>query len=191
VVINTTAHAYEGTDVEDLLTDVVDLDGLRDSGLPTIVLRPTFYMDVWLGPWILPGIRNDGVLAFALPHDHPFSWVSAEEVGAYCAAALARPDLAGRSFDIAGPRALTGDEVAATMTDVLGTPIRWVGISAADYEQALSPLVGPAVAAAVADQIRFIVDGGHGAVDMDETRAQLGVDPVPLDAWVRSQRWGL
>ncbi|MBW3537794.1 MAG: NmrA family NAD(P)-binding protein, partial [Actinobacteria bacterium] len=191
VVINTTAHVYEGTDVEVYNVRQEVLDELRDSGVPTIVLRPTFYMDVWLGPWILPGIQNDGVLAFALPNDYPLSWVSADEVGAYCAVALARPDLAGRTFDIAGPQAMTGDEIAATLTAILGKPITWVGISAADYEQALAPLVGPAVASAVADQIRFLVGGRHGPVDMEQTRAEFGVEPIPLDSWAKSQEWGV
>jgi len=191
VVINTTAHVYGDTDVEVYNVRQEVLDGLRDSGVPTIVLRPTFYMDVWLGPWILPGIQNDGVLAFALPNDYPLSWVSADEVGAYCAAALARPDLAGRTFDIAGPQAMTGDEIAATLTAILGKPISWVGISAADYEQALAPLVGPAVASSVAGQIRFLVGGGHGPVDMEQTRAEFGVEPIPLKSWAVSQEWGV
>lgn len=94
-------------------------------------------------------------------------------------------------FDIAGPQSMTGDDIAATLTAILGKPITWVGISAADYEQTLAPLVGPAVASAVADQIRFLVGGGHGPVDMEETRAQFGVDPIPLDSWADSQEWGV
>jgi NAD(P)H dehydrogenase (quinone) len=191
VVVNTTAHVYEGTDVEVYNVRNHVLQELRGSGVPAIVLRPTFYMDVWLGPWINPGIQNDGVLAFALPHDHPFSWVSADEVGAYCVAALARPDLAGRTFDVAGPDALTGERIAATLSDVLGKAISWVGVTAEDYERALAPLVGPPVASAVADQIRFLVGGGHGAVEMEETRAEFHVAPTPLASWARSQSWAV
>ncbi|HVF05355.1 MAG TPA: NmrA family NAD(P)-binding protein [Frankiaceae bacterium] len=190
LVMNTTAHVYPDTDVEVYNVRQHTLDELSASGVPHVVVRPTFYTDVWLGPWILPGIQN-GVLAFALPEDHPFSWVSAEEVGAYCVAALRRPDLAGRTFDVAGPQVLTGAEIAATLSNLLGKPIGWVGITAADYEQALAPLVGPAVASAVAEQIRFIVGGGHGPVDMTATRTELGVDPIPLESWAKTQAWGV
>lgn len=189
MVFNTTAHVYEGTDVEVYNVRQEVVDELRASGVPAIVLRPTFYMDVLLGPWILPGIRDEGVLAFALPDDHRMSWVSAEEVGAYSVAALGRPELAGRTFDIAGPDALSGDEIAAILSRALGKPIRWVGITAQDYEQALAPLVGAAVAAAVADQIRFIVAGHHGPVDMTETRAQFDVEPIALQQWAKLQDW--
>lgn len=191
LVINTTAHVFEGTDVEVYNVRQEVLDRLWDSGVPTVVLRPTFYMDVWLGPWILPGIHNAGVLAFALPKDHAFSWVSADEVGAYCVAALARPDLAGRMFDIAGPHAMTGAEIAVQLSAILDKPIEWAEISATDYEQALAPLVGPDVASAVADQVRFIVGGGHGAVDMEATRAEFGVEAIPLTSWAKAQNWRL
>lgn len=189
IVFNTTAHVYEGTDVEVYNVRQEVLNRLRASGVPAIVLRPTFYMDVWLGPWILPGIRDAGVLAFALPSDHKLSWVSADEVGAYSVAALGRPELAGRTFDIAGPDALTGDQIAAILTRILGKTIRWVEITAQDYEQTLAPLVGAAVATAVADQIRFIVGGGHGAVDMTETRALFHVEPIALAQWAGVQDW--
>ncbi len=191
VVMNTTTHVYDGTDVEVYNVREEVLDELRGSGLPAIVLRPTFYMDVWLGPWILPGIQDRGALAFPLPNDHPFSWVSADEVGAYCVAALARPDLAGRTFDVAGPHVMTGDEIARNLGAILDKRIDWVGISAADYEQALAPLVGPDVASAVADQVRFIVGRGLGPVDMEQTRAEFGVEPITLDCWAESQDWGL
>ena len=187
LVLNTTAHVYPGTAVEVYEVRQRVLDELAASGVPSVVLRPTFYMDNWLGPWILPGIRDAGVLAFALPEDHPFSWVSAEEVGAYCVAALGRPDLAGQAFDVGGPETLTGAQIAATLEAELGKPVRWVGITAADYEAALVPLLGADVAAAVADQIRFLVGGGHGAVDMRATRELLGVEPVPLSQWVKLQ----
>ena len=190
LVINTTAHVYQGTDVEVYNVRQEVLDELRDSGVPSVILRPTFYMDVWIGPWILPGIQTSGVLAFPLPNDYPFSWVAADEVGAYAAAALARPDLAGRTFDVAGPQGMTGDEIAASLSATLGKPVSWVGISAADYEQALAPLVGPDVASAVADQIRYIVGGGHGTVAMEQTRTEFGVEPTPLDLWAKSQHWG-
>jgi len=33
----------------------------------TLFWRPTFYMEILLGPWIRPGIVDDGVMAFPLP----------------------------------------------------------------------------------------------------------------------------
>lgn len=77
--------------------------GLRDSGIPSVIVRPTTYMENLLGPWALPAIRDGSKVAYPVPTDHRVSWISAED-----AAALERPELAGRTFDVGGPEALTG-----------------------------------------------------------------------------------
>lgn len=189
IVLNTTAHVIDGTDVEVYNVRRHTLDQLADSGVPAVVFRPTFYMEIFLGPWIMPGIQEQGVIAFPLPNDFPMSWVSAEEVGAYCVAALDRPDLAGQSFDIGGPEALTGDEIAARVSALRGRTITWVTIDPSDYEQALVPLFGGAVAAAVADQVRYIIANNIGPVDMTPTRDELGVEAISFEAWAKLQAW--
>jgi NAD(P)H dehydrogenase (quinone) len=153
------------------------------------VLQPTFYMDNFLGPWIKPGIIDSGVLAFALPADLPMSWISAQEAAAYAVDALDRPELAGKVFDIGGPEALTGADLAARFTDALGRPVTYVGIEPDAYEQALLPLFGPAVAYEVAQQVRCIIGRGDGTVDMTHPSKHLKVTPLPLPHWISQQDW--
>ncbi len=189
LVFNTTAHVLDGTDVTVYRVRQEMVDHLRASGVPSVVLRPTFYMDNLLGPWIKPGIVDSGVLAFPLPADFPMSWVSSQEVGAYATAALDRPELVGSTFDIGGPEGLTGEAMAACLSTVLGRPVSYVEIAPDAYEQALVPLFGPAVAYEVAEQVRCIIGRGDGRVDMSQPRDQLGVEPVPLAEWAQRQRW--
>lgn len=189
LVFNTTAHVLDGTEVTVYRVRQEMVDHLWASGLPSVVLRPTFYMDNLLGPWIKPGIIDSGVLAFPLPAKFPMSWVSSQEVGAYAVAALDRPELVGATFDIGGPEGLTGEAMAACFTATLGRPVSYVEIAPDAYEQALVPLFGPAVAFEVAEQVRCIVSRGDGTVDMSQPRHQLGVEPVPLAEWVPRQRW--
>jgi uncharacterized protein YbjT (DUF2867 family) len=113
------------------------VDYLQASGVPSIVLRPTFYTEILLGPWIRPGILEQGLVAFPLPGDLPMSWISATELAGYSLAALDRHDLAGRTFDIGGPEALTGRDLAACLSEALGRSISFVSISPDDYESAL------------------------------------------------------
>lgn len=189
VVFNTSAHVIPDTDVHiyQVRQDVVDY--LQASGLPSIVLRPTFYMEILLGPWIAPGIIDNGVVAFPLPADFPMSWVSASEMAAYSVAALDRPDLAGRTFDIGGPQALSGDEIARHFSEHLQTSVSYVAIPPDDYEQALAPIFGATVAYEVASQVRYIIGSGDGSVDMSETAAQLSVEPLTLHRWIRAHEW--
>ena len=189
LVFNTTAHVLDGTDVTVYRVRQEMVDHLRASGVPSVVLQPTFYMDNLLGPWIKPGIIDSGVLAFPLPAEFPMSWVSSQEVGAYAVAALDRPELVGSTFDIGGPEGLSGKAMAAGLSTVLGRPVSYVEIAPDAYEQALVPLFGPAVAFEVAEQVRSIISRGDGTVDMSQTREQLGVEPVPLAEWAQRQRW--
>ncbi len=189
LVFNTSAHVLPDTDVTIYRVRQQMVDLLRASGVPSVVIQPTFYFEIFLGPWIKPGIVHEGVLAFPLPPSFPMSWVSAQEVGAYAAAALDRPELAGSTFDVGGPEALTGEAIAAQLTNILGRPVNYVGIDPDAYEQALVPMFGEAVASEVAQQVRYITSRGTGSVDMSDLWKQLDVEPVPLAQWAARQNW--
>ena len=189
VVFNTSAHVFQGTDVHAYQARQEVIDHLQESGVPNIVLRPTFYMEIMLGPWIRPGIVEQGVVAFPLPADFPMSWISAGEMAAYGVAALDRPHLAGATFDIGGPEPLTGNDIAQSFSEVLGQSVSYMSIPPDDYERALAPVFGSTVAFEVASQVRYIIDRGDGSVDMTDTAKQLGVESTPLDAWIRQHSW--
>ena len=189
LVFNTSAHVIPDTDVHIYGVRQEVVDYLQASGVPSIVLRPTFYMEILLGPWIRPGIVDNGIVAFPLPADFPMSWVSASEMAAYSVAALDRPDLAGKTFDIGGPEALSGDEIARQFSDLLQKNVSYLAIPPDDYEQALAPIFGPTVAFEVASQVRYIIGTGDGSIDMSETAAEFSVQPVTLHHWLRTHDW--
>ena len=189
VAFNTSAHVFQGTDVHAYQARQEVIDHLQQSGVPNIVLRPTFYMEILLGPWIRPGIVEQGVVAFPLPADFPMSWISAGEMAAYGVAALDRPHLAGATFDIGGPEPLTGNDIAHSFSEVLGKNVSYVSIAPDDYERALAPVFGSTVAFEVASQVRYMIATGDGSVDMTDTARQLGVEPTPLDTWIRQHNW--
>jgi uncharacterized protein YbjT (DUF2867 family) len=189
MVFNTSAHVISGENVHAYEARQEVVDYLHASGIPSVVIRPTFYYEIFLGPWIRPGIVDSGVVAFPLPAQFSMSWISAAETAAYAVAALDRPDLAGKEFDIGGPEALTGDNIAARFADVTGRPMTYVPIDPNDYERALAPTFGETVAHEVAAQVRCIVRRGTGAVDMTATRANLGVEPLHLARWISEHNW--
>ena len=88
LAFNTSAQVIPGTDVHAYQARQAVIDHLQASGVPSVVLRPTFYMEIFLGPWIRPAIVEGGVLAFPLPADLPMSWISAAETASYAVAAL-------------------------------------------------------------------------------------------------------
>lgn len=190
VVFNTSAHVISGEDVRIYHARQEVIDYLHASGIASIVIRPTFYYEIFLGPWIRPGIVDAGVVAFPLPAQFPMSWVSAAETAAYAVAAADRPDLAGQVIDVGGPEALTGEDIADRFRIATGRSMTYVPIDPDEYERALVPVFGEAVAFEVAEQVRCIVRRGTGAVDMTATRATFGVEPLPLSRWISSHDWG-
>ncbi|HEV2087218.1 MAG TPA: NmrA family NAD(P)-binding protein, partial [Cryptosporangiaceae bacterium] len=189
VVLNTSAQVLEGTQVKAYRARQVVVDYLQASGIPNIVLRPTFYMEILLGPWIRPAIVENGLIAFPLPADFPMSWVSATELAGYAVAALDRPDLVGRTFDIGGPEALTGEDLASWFGKALGRTCSYFPITPDDYEKSLAPVFGATVAFEVASQVRCMIDRGSGAVDMTATAATFSVEPLPLSRWIEGHSW--
>lgn len=189
VIFNTSAHVLEGTDVHVYQARQEVVSYLRECGIPNIVLRRTFYMEIFLGPWIRPGIVEHGIVTFPLPADFRMSWVSADELAAYAVAALDRPGLAGAVFDIGGPQALTGDDVARCFSEALDRPMAYAPIPPDDYERALVPMFGATVASEVAGQVRCIIARGDGTVEMTETAAQFSVVPAPLAESIKRHDW--
>jgi uncharacterized protein YbjT (DUF2867 family) len=189
VVFNTSAQVIENTDVHAYQARQVVIDYLHASGVPSVVFRPTFYMEILLGPWIRPAIVNDGIVAFPLPADFPMSWISAAETAGYAVAALDRPDLAGREFDIGGPEALTGEDLAARFATAVGRPVQFVSITPDSYEQSLVSIFGPTVAREVAAQVRCIIGLGSGAVNMESPRSEFSVAPISLTDWIGRHDW--
>ena len=71
-------------------------------------------------------MAQDGVLR-GPAGDGRVAAVARDDVAAVAAAVLAAPDQhAGSSYDVTGPEALTLAEVAALLTEVMGTPIRYL-----------------------------------------------------------------
>jgi uncharacterized protein YbjT (DUF2867 family) len=101
------------------------------------VLRPAFLMENFLAPAVthmFPDLRR-GELATAMRRDTLVDLVSAEDVGAFAAAALRTPErFSGQSIDLAATAATVG-EIGETLSQTLGRQIRVVELTA---EQAVA-----------------------------------------------------
>lgn len=97
---------------------------VRASGLPHTFLRPADFMQNLVD---VHGnaIRTVGEIAVPAGRGRS-AFLDADDIGRACAAVLAAPTAHdGRGYDLTGPDALTFEEVADVMTQVLGRPIRY------------------------------------------------------------------
>ncbi|MFF8829995.1 SDR family oxidoreductase [Streptomyces sp. NPDC015131] len=165
---------------------------LRESGIPLVVLRPPVYLDNLFSPWNGPALVNDGVLAYPLPADAPVAWLSHRDLAEAVYGALTAEGAAGRTYEIGGARALTGDELADAFGRGLGRPVRYRALAPGVFEQGLAGAIGPAAAAGVAGIYHYMASGREPllmAGDDGLSARELGVAPAPADEWVSRQPW--
>ena len=160
---------------------------LQSSGIPYIVIRPTFYIENYAGPFTAPeDIVQQGILRYPpLPRDMRVSWVSLEDVGALAVEALKRPELAGSVFDVGGPEALTGDDIAERFGAILERPITYTPFSLEQYEQMVNGFLGEPIGTHVVRQLRYYEQHRHLLNVSDDMQRVLGELPVHLTTFER------
>ena len=89
-------------------------------------------------------------------------------------AGLQRPELAGRSFDIGGPEALTGEEIAGVLAKVLGRSMHYHALSLADFAAGLNAGLGGRIGDEIAACYAWLAQNQAALVgDMRPTLAAL------------------
>ena len=110
--------------------------------VPAVVLRPTIYMDNLLQPWAAAAARESGVLAYPVSPGIALNWISHHTLGEAALAAATRPGVTGRGFDIAGPAALTGPEVAGRLGQALGRQVTFAELPIPAFAAGLNAAMG-------------------------------------------------
>ena len=114
-----------------------------------------------------------------------------EEVGSLAVEALGRPELAGSVFDVGGPEALTGDDVAERLAAVLGRPVTYEPFSFDEYERTLNAVMGEPVGTEVTNQLRYYSEN-PGLLSVPDMRPVLEKLPVRLgtfEQWASNVPW--
>lgn len=113
----------------------------------------------------LPSVR-DGVYSDVLHPDRRWPLVATRDIAAEAARLLTDPSWTSGSTPLAGPEDLSPSEMAATMTDVLGRPVRYEREPFDVYAPRLSTYgMSPAFVQGMVDMMRAKDDGLDGGVD--------------------------
>ena len=94
---------------------------LRRSGMTYTILRPSFFMEVWLGPAVgfdhargSAQIYGDG--------ERPVSWISLGDVAEFAVRSVDEPAAANATIELGGPEALSPLEVVRIFEEASGRP---------------------------------------------------------------------
>jgi uncharacterized protein YbjT (DUF2867 family) len=151
--------------------------------VPAVVLRPTIYMDNLLQDWAISGVRRDGVLAYPVPGEIRLNWISHRSLGATAVAATASPDAPGRAFDIAGPAAVTGPQVADLLAQALGRAVSYAALPPAAFAQALNAAMGPPVGDDIGELYAHLPKVADAMAE-GAGNAELGLAPESFAEWI-------
>ncbi|MFB6693335.1 NmrA family NAD(P)-binding protein [Streptomyces virginiae] len=98
---------------------------LRALGLSHTVLRPYAFMQNLLR--LAPGVAQGAILGAM--GEAPCNYIDCRDIADVAAAALTRPDIAGGTYALTGPEAVTHGELARRISILTGHRIRYVNLA--------------------------------------------------------------
>lgn len=174
----------------DLKRQIVEM--AAEIGQPMISLHPRLYFEVLGEPWVKGALVEQSTLAYPMPAGDRTSWCTVDDVGAFAAACLERPDLAGSAIQVGGPEALDGADLAAAFSKALGREIAYYPLAVSDFEQGLQQNFGDAVGTVIAESFFYFESVGPDGMaipDAAVTAEHLGVTLTSLDDWIAARSW--
>lgn len=105
---------------------------IEESGLRYTILRPSFFMDVWLSPATGFDYANGKATIYGTG-DHAISWISATDVAEYAVCSLSDWSVYNRTFEMGGPEPFTPKQVVKIFEEMEHRPFELQFVS----EQAL------------------------------------------------------
>jgi len=92
---------------------------LQKSGMTYTILRPSFFVEVWLSPALGFDFSNGTARLFG-SGQQPISWISLGDVAEFAVRCVGHPAARNAVIELGGPEALSPDEVVRTFEQVTG-----------------------------------------------------------------------
>lgn len=154
---------------------------LQKSGLPYAILRPSYFMEVWLGPALGFDLAKARVRIFG-SGERPVSWVSLPDVATFAVQALDNPAAHSAVLELGGPEAVSPNEVVRRAERLGGRPIQVERVPEEALRQQLATATDEFQQAFTA----LMLDVAQGdAIDMAETRRAFPVPLTSVDDYLR------
>jgi len=95
---------------------------LRESGVSYTILRPSFFMEVWLSPMLGFDAANGAVRVYGAGVE-PISFISMFDVASFAVQSIDNERVANRTIELGGPEAITPDQVVKVFEKELSRTI--------------------------------------------------------------------
>lgn len=157
---------------------------LRALGLSHTVLRPYAFMQNLLR--LAPGVAQGAILGAM--GEAPCNYIDCRDIADVAAAALTRPDIAGGTYALTGPEAVTHGELARRISVLTGHRIRYVNLAPDELRDHL--VRSARMPAWLADHVTEIQQLAVARPEYpnDTVSRILGRPPRTLDAFLHEHR---
>lgn len=112
-------------------------DELRASGIPSVILRPHFFMQNLLAD--VPTLRAQNIL-YAAAGNARLSMIDTRDIADVAKCALLSSVWDGNTYDLTGPTSISFHEIAGELSEQLGREIRYVPVSPEALAQSIRDL---------------------------------------------------
>jgi uncharacterized protein YbjT (DUF2867 family) len=151
---------------------------IEQSGLAWTFLRPASYMQNFTN-FMAPAIRAQHTIYTMIP-DAVFNHVDTRDVARAAAEVLVRDGHEGRAYTLTGPRSFSYREAAATIGDVIGTPVQIVALTEADLRAGMKSHGVPDIYADALVDLDKWYASGKADVMTTSIRDLTGREPTPF-----------
>ncbi len=162
---------------------------LAGTGLPTVVIRPSWFAQNFTESFFAPAIRADGVIV-APTGDGANPFIDANDIAAVAVAGLTGSAPAG-AYDLSGPRALSFAEVAAVLSPHVGREVRYVDLAVDAWVEGAVGNGLPADYAGVLGALFALIGDGHDAAVSDGVQRALGRPATSFENWAAREAGSL
>jgi uncharacterized protein YbjT (DUF2867 family) len=154
---------------------------LKQSGLTYTILRPTYFMEVWLSPLVGFDFPNAQATIYG-EGGNPISWISLYDVARFAVLCLDHPAGRNATFELGGPEALSPLEVVRIFEEVGGRrfEVQHVPEEALQAQQAGAP---DSLGQSFAGLMRCYATGD--SIDMRATLAAFPMQLTPVWDYAR------
>lgn len=155
----------------------------QESACSVAVVAPRLFLENLLLPLVIGPVTEEKVLRYPLPASYPVSWISHLDVAVVVAHLLLHSEATG-VVSVGQLPGLTGNMLAECFSAYLGTPIRYEGITPAEFGTLIAPFLGPAAATVVA--LYEALNGEPSFTIPEDNNAQhlLGIEPMSILQWL-------
>jgi uncharacterized protein YbjT (DUF2867 family) len=155
---------------------------LEDSGLPFTHLHPPFFMQNILQ--FAPTIRTTGEFVGALSQGK-VAMIDVADIAAVAATALTASGHAGKAYTLTGPEALSYEDVATKLSDVLGRRVTYKNVPLEVMRQRLIASGMPEWHVDIQVDFSTALGAGHASTVTDTVEVVTGKPPHTFEHFLR------